>query len=96
MKEFKITQGKGFHITFSNGWKISTQFGPGCYIERNNRIEIQDFSPEGQRRWGEEGSPDAEIMIFPPEGQKYDEENPVGYQSPEDFADLIAMIRSKP
>lgn len=92
---FRITDGKGFHITFANGWMISTQFGAGSYIEKR-KIQMGDFSEEGQRKSGEEGSSDAEIMIFPPDGQKYDEENPVGYQSPEQFSDLIAMIREKP
>ena len=92
---FKITEGKGFHITFKNGWLISTQFGPGSYIEKR-RMEFGDFSPEGQRKAGEEGSSDAEIMVFPPEGKIYEEETPVGYQTPEQFAALVADISSRP
>jgi len=28
---FKVTEGKGFHMTFSNGWTISVQWGAGNY-----------------------------------------------------------------
>lgn len=31
MNKFRITGGKGFHITFPNGVTLSTQFGPGNY-----------------------------------------------------------------
>lgn len=95
---FRITDGKGFHIAFHNGWTISVQFGSGSYIAKNSerRFEVADFSDENQIKRGAEGSPDAEIMIFTPDGVEYDEETPVGYQTPEQFADLVAMIRSKP
>ena len=92
---FKITQGKGFQITFKNGWMISTQFGPGSYIEKR-RMELGDFSEEGHRKAGEEGSIDAEIMVFPPEGKDYEQETPVGWQTPEQFATLVADISSRP
>lgn len=95
MNMFKITDGKGFHITFKNGWTISTQFGPGCYIEKR-KMALGDFSKEGQRRAGAEGSVDAEIMVFAPEGKTYEEDTPVGYQTPEQFAALVADISSRP
>jgi hypothetical protein len=28
---FKITHGKGFHMTFENGWTVSVQWGMGNY-----------------------------------------------------------------
>lgn len=97
---FRITNGKGFHICFANGWNISVQFGAGSYIAKNSDRfgYVSDFSDENQIKLGAEGSPDAEIMIFSPDGVEYecDDNNPVGYQSPEQFSDLVAMIRSKP
>lgn len=33
MAGFKITRGKGFHITFENGCTMSVQFGPGNYAD---------------------------------------------------------------
>lgn len=74
---------------------VSTQFGPGSYIEKR-RLSLGDFSEEGHRRAGEEGSSDAEIMVFPPEGKIYEEDTPVGYQTPEQFAALVADISSRP
>lgn len=39
---FKITQAKGFNLTFFNGWNISVQFGPSNYC--NNRfVSLEDF-----------------------------------------------------
>lgn len=32
---FKITQNKGFHMVFANGWTVSVQFGRGNYCENN-------------------------------------------------------------
>ena len=28
---FRITRGKGFHMTFDNGWTVSVQWGTGNY-----------------------------------------------------------------
>lgn len=92
---FCITDGKGFHIRFKNGWLISTQFGPGSYIAKRDH-GLGDFSEEGNRKAGEEGSPDAEIMVFPPIGVTYEEETPAGWQTPEQFAALVADISSRP
>ncbi len=35
-KAFGITMAKGFHLTFPNGYTISTQFGGGNYCENKN------------------------------------------------------------
>ena len=37
-----ITHGKGFQMTFANGWTASVQFGYGNYCERRNN-EFADF-----------------------------------------------------
>ncbi len=33
---FEITRGKGFHLTFSNGWTVSVQFGSNNYCANMN------------------------------------------------------------
>lgn len=43
MSGFAITQRKGFHITFDNGWTVSVQFGKGNYADNYNHPE---FLPE--------------------------------------------------
>jgi len=39
-RAFGITMAKGFHLTFPNGYTISTQFGGGNYCENRN-MEIE-------------------------------------------------------
>lgn len=56
----KITDGKGFHITFDNGWTVSVQFGPANYCG-NYDMEI---SREGDKKAGEKGSQTAEIAAW--------------------------------
>lgn len=34
---FKITDRKGFHVDFANGYSISVQWGPGNYCEARSR-----------------------------------------------------------
>ena len=36
---FKITDAKGFHITFDNGWTVSVQFGAGNYCDNYDSPE---------------------------------------------------------
>ena len=59
---FRITGGKGFHITFENGWTVSVQFGPGNYCD--NYGEDWD-KPE---KAAAKGSSTAEVAAWPPEG----------------------------
>ena len=55
---FKITQHKGFQLTFPNGWTVSVQWGPGNYC--GNREEDWD-SPAKSKYWE---CPDAEVAAF--------------------------------
>lgn len=59
---FRITQGKGFHVTFANGWTMSVQFGPGNYCDHYDR----DF--EDRAACGAEGSRTAEVAVWGPDG----------------------------
>ena len=38
-KAFKITGRKGFHLTFPNGYTISTQFGSGNYCDNKDTLD---------------------------------------------------------
>lgn len=64
---FKITKGRGFHITFKNGYTISVQFGFHNYCEHYDKwpMDIEDYE-----RTNEElqkiGSYTAEIAILNP------------------------------
>lgn len=50
---FDITDSKGFHMTFENGWAISVQFGGGNYCDHSNK----SFGYHGK-------SSTAEVMIW--------------------------------
>jgi len=58
---FVITRGKGFRVEFSNGWKISVQFGHGNYCE--NR-DVWSVGGTGK----DVSSKDAEIAVIDPDG----------------------------
>ena len=47
---FTISQGKGFQLTFKNGWTVSVQFGTGNYCERQN-YQAKFESERNTRRW---------------------------------------------
>ena len=60
---FRITNGKGFHITFENGWTVSVQFGWGNYCEHHScGMEMLGQSGPGE-------SVDAEIAVWGPDGE---------------------------
>ena len=61
-KMFKITGGKGFHITFPNGLTLSTQFGYGNYCENEDNISLLTNRPEIV------ASDDVEIAVFDKDG----------------------------
>lgn len=65
---FSITQGKGFHITFENGYTVSVQFGMANYCEnRNFDIRYENWREE-EVSAGERGSSNAEVAIMDNKG----------------------------
>jgi len=61
---FRITGGKGFHFTFSNGYTVSVQFGPGNYCDNYDKSIGSDA-----KRCGEDGSTNAECAVWGPDSQ---------------------------
>lgn len=56
---FRITDKKGFHITFKNGYTVSVQFGPGNYCDHYSRNIGED------EEWcGKTGSDEAEVAVW--------------------------------
>ena len=41
MSKFEISEGKGFHMTFSNNWHISVQFGRGNLCSRRDTANYE-------------------------------------------------------
>ena len=60
---FYITGGKGFHITFENGYTVSVQFGPGNYCD-NYKVKIG----RDEKAAGEGGSRNAECAVWASDG----------------------------
>lgn len=90
---FRITSGKGFHITFANGWTASVQFGPGNYCGHHH-AEFADT-----HRLAERGSPDAEIAAWPEGGgmMAFDGGDTVkGWNDPADVLAFLNEIAAKP
>lgn len=61
---FRITDGKGFHITFENGYTVSVQFGMWNYCDNYGA----DFKENTNEELGEKGSSTAECAILMPDG----------------------------
>jgi hypothetical protein len=91
MSMFRITQNKGFQMTFENGCTISVQFGYRNYCDNNNHPDGYDFS-NGKTMVE---SSDAEIAIILPNGEFYDFGNDLvkGYCSADEVADYIKLAK---
>jgi hypothetical protein len=76
-KNIAICAGKGFHMTFNNGYGISVQFGWGNYSDNYDAqpSDVLDFIAllrESNINLGREGSNTAEIAILTPNGDLLD------------------------
>ena len=92
---FKISGGKGFHISFENGWVVSVQFGPGNYCDNYDReISREDIKS------GSEGSGTAECAVWPGGGQMVEYKgwaNTVSNRStPAEVLELLNWAASQP
>jgi len=66
---FKITNGKGFHITFKNGYTVSVQLGYGNYCDNKSYDELQsgETYSDAEIMAGKTGCNNAEIAIWGPD-----------------------------
>lgn len=63
-----ITGGRGFHLTFENGWTASVQFGVGNYCQHH----YEEFTRIGEERQSNWDSYDAEVARWPSKGEDLD------------------------
>jgi hypothetical protein len=96
---FKITQGKGFFITFENGYSLSVQWGYGNYCANRHEYDSGGDYVDNQRVLGEEGSNTAEIAIINPDGDMngkalgiFDGDDVEGYCTPERVLEVMNLI----
>lgn len=105
---FSITHGSGFHMTFSNGYTLSVQFGMGNYCEHYKTFRDGDGDiigkmkePRKAEKWS---CKDAEIAILNPKGELVnlseigleDGDTVKGYVGPEEVCNYIDLVRNLP
>lgn len=91
---FKIIQGKGFHMTFANGWTVSVQWGANNYCP-NQHVLPSDKTDRGyedmQRKLGAAGSPVAEVGWWKGSGDM----EVAGYISPDEVVALMVELAAR-
>jgi len=89
---FKITSGRGFQMTFENGWTVSVQFGYGNYCENKMRDIIGKESTVGEYKCN-----DAEFAAWDKDGNWYDfgSDEVKGWCTTNEVASFIEMISKK-
>lgn len=95
---FKVTGGKGFQMTFANGWTVSVQWGSGNYSDHYHRWSRAGESLEiVDRDVGAEGSKTAEIAAWDKDGvwHNFGSDTVKGYVSPDEVAEFIQLFASK-
>ncbi len=86
----RITNGKGFQMTFANGWTVSVQWGVGNYADHYNTT----WHVDADGVCGVTGSATAEIAAWDVEGTWYDfgGDTVKGYVSMDEIAAFIHKV----
>jgi len=94
MSGFAITRGKGFHLTFDNGWTASVQFGPYNYCSNYDRPGSLAASAALLEAKADIESETAEIAAWDAEGNWYefDGDTVDGYKSPAEVLAFLTMV----
>jgi hypothetical protein len=100
---FRITGGRGFHITFENGYTVSVQFGLGNYCDNYGdifSIGVEDFSKVSEAM-GKKGSKNAECAVWKRKGSLiehplFDNDSVGGYMTPAQVLELLNWAASQP
>jgi hypothetical protein len=87
---FKITQKKGFNLTFENGYKISVQFGPGNYCTQQN---AKFDEPEKTDYW-KSGSAEIAVLDTKDKFMNLGSDDVKGWCSANEVADYIEAVSS--
>lgn len=91
---FRITNGKGIHITFENGHTVSIQFGGGNYC---SNYDIEIGSGRDERSIPASGT--AEVAAWDRSGKWVklgDGDDVVGYQTPAEVLAILTRIAALP
>jgi len=83
---FKITNSKGFHITFDNGYTVSVQFGAGNYCDNYGNGKYKD--PADPSATAEVGAWDKNGKWVALDGS----DDIAGYQTPAQVLEILNRI----
>lgn len=88
---FDISDNKGFHITFENGWTVSVQWGAGNYSDNYDLGILSRSHKYGNRV---PPSPTAEIAAWSSqlEWYKFEHDEVEGYQTPAQVLEFMNKI----
>jgi hypothetical protein len=96
---FKITAGRGFQMTFANGFTMSVQFGPGNYCENYGEYDWTNLAQQ-ERDAGLKGSANAEIAAWGGPDNAWLRLSPnddvKGYVTPDEVIRYMAVISQLP
>lgn len=86
---FKITQGKGFHMTFDNGWTASVQWGMTNYCQNYAYDPLRSDAEVAAM-----GSKTAEIAAWDKDGNWYNfgDDKVKGYVTPNEVLIFLNMV----
>jgi hypothetical protein len=81
---FRITDNKGFQITFDNGYTVSVQFGPGNYSSNYNLSMLDNINKPMTANT-------VETALLAPNGDfvAYKDNDVQGYQNTVDVLELL-------
>ncbi len=93
---FEISDNKGFHITFDNGYTVSVQFGFGNMCS-NKKLDLKEYPiPNGVP---ESKTAETALMIehrYDTTFVPYKGNDVQGYQNAKDILDLLTYAESLP
>ena len=92
---FKITGGKGFQLTFPNGWTASVQWGIGNYCDHYSlSLRTGEDWDRANRDAGSNGSMTAEIAAWDRDGvwHNFGGDTVKGYVHTKDITGFLAMV----
>ena len=76
----------GFDMTFTNGWRVSVQFGPGSLSDNENVIGYNDSTTAELHAWDNTNTP----YVFEQSGLTSN-----GFVPTDKVADFITYIRNQ-
>ncbi len=98
---FKIIEGRGFHITFKNGYTVSVQFGPNSYCDHYNSSYTDSnlYKYASDEECGKIGSTTADCAVIVDdvliETTLFDGDTVKGWMTPKEVLKLLNWAESQ-